>query len=135
MGWHSQGKEDKSNNNNIIGVLLLNATLTVRKASPNSHQKLGWAQFTDAIIQYLDGRHQQHEEEEEEGGGRLKKEGLVFLLWGGFAQKKGSHINKKKHLVLTAAHPSPLGANKVFLLVSKPRVSGWLVGHQAFQQK
>ncbi|KAJ3302665.1 hypothetical protein HDV03_004785 [Kappamyces sp. JEL0829] len=78
------------------GVLLLNATLTVRKGAPNSHAKWGWAQFTDAVIQYL----------------AKNRANLVFMLWGGFAQKKGSHIDPKRHLVLKAAHPSPLGADK-----------------------
>ena len=78
------------------GVLLLNASLTVRKGEPNSHASYGWADFTNAIIEYLN-RSGDH---------------LVFMLWGGFAQKKGSCIDKKKHLVLTATHPSPLGANK-----------------------
>ncbi|TPX71877.1 hypothetical protein SpCBS45565_g00806 [Spizellomyces sp. 'palustris'] len=78
------------------GVLLLNAGLTVRKGEANSHQNFGWAQFTDAIIAYLN----------------KTKSGLVFMLWGAFAQKKGKGIDKKKHLVLTAKHPSPLSANQ-----------------------
>ncbi len=75
---------------------MLNATLTVRKGEANSHAKLGWAKFTDAIIEHLSKQHNH----------------LVFMLWGGFAQKKGERISKAKHLVLKATHPSPLGANK-----------------------
>ncbi|OAJ38207.1 uracil-DNA glycosylase [Batrachochytrium dendrobatidis JEL423] len=78
------------------GVLLLNASLTVRQSEPNSHAKCGWLKFTDAIIAYINKNNQ----------------GVVFMLWGGFAQKKGTVVDKKKHLVLKATHPSPLGANK-----------------------
>jgi uracil-DNA glycosylase len=78
------------------GVLLLNAGLTVREDVPNSHQYLKWNLFTDAVIQKLSD----------------EKEGLVFLLWGGFAQKKGVKINREKHLVLECGHPSPLSANQ-----------------------
>ncbi len=78
------------------GILLLNATLTVRASEAGSHQKKGWEKFTDAVISKLSE----------------EKEGLVFLLWGGFAKKKGSKINTKKHLVLTTGHPSPLSANR-----------------------
>jgi uracil-DNA glycosylase len=78
------------------GVLLLNAGLTVREDVPNSHQYLKWNLFTDAVIQKLSN----------------EKEGLVFLLWGGFAQKKGVKINREKHLVLECGHPSPLSANQ-----------------------
>jgi len=78
------------------GVLLLNATLTVRASSAGSHQKKGWERFTDAVIEKLSE----------------KEEGIVFLLWGGYAKKKGSKINAKKHLVLTSGHPSPLSANR-----------------------
>jgi uracil-DNA glycosylase len=80
------------------GVFLLNATLTVRANSPGSHQKKGWEAFTDAVIRELSD----------------KKEGLVFLLWGAYAQKKGAMIEARKHLVLTAAHPSPFAADKGF---------------------
>lgn len=82
----------------VQGVLLLNAILTVRANSPGSHQKKGWEVFTDAVIQALSDR----------------KEGLVFILWGAYAQKKGSIINQQKHQVLTAAHPSPFAADKGF---------------------
>jgi len=78
------------------GVLLLNATLTVRKDQPNSHKHLLWQQFTDAIIQKIGA----------------EKEHIVFLLWGSFAQKKGSKIDRNRHLVLTSGHPSPLSANQ-----------------------
>ncbi len=78
------------------GVLLLNASLTVRQGEANSHQNIGWQKFTDAVIQQLSN----------------KREGIVFLLWGGFAKKKGAKIDTKKHHVLTSGHPSPLSANK-----------------------
>lgn len=80
------------------GVLLMNASLTVREGQPNSHAGIGWHQFTDAVIQLLNNN----------------KENLVFLLWGNFAKEKGSHINEHKHLVLRAAHPSPFAAEKGF---------------------
>ena len=78
------------------GVLLLNAGLTVREDLPNSHKHLKWNLFTDAVIQKLSD----------------EKEGLVFLLWGSFAHKKGSKINRENHLVLECGHPSPLSANQ-----------------------
>lgn len=80
------------------GVLLLNASLTVRKDLANSHKHLKWNFFTDSVIQYISE----------------KTENVVFLLWGSFAQKKGSKINKEKHLVLESGHPSPLSANRGF---------------------
>jgi len=76
------------------GVLLLNSTLTVRSNQPGSHQKMGWEQFTDQAIRALSEQ----------------REGLVFMLWGRHAQAKASLIDTKKHLVLTAAHPSPFSA-------------------------
>ncbi|CAM1333495.1 uracil-DNA glycosylase [Tenacibaculum aestuariivivum] len=76
------------------GVLLLNATLTVREGEAGSHQKQGWEEFTDAVIHIISE----------------EKKGVVFLLWGKFAQKKGSVINVNKHTVFKAPHPSPLGA-------------------------
>ncbi|MBE7653429.1 uracil-DNA glycosylase [Tenacibaculum finnmarkense] len=76
------------------GVLLLNATLTVREGEAGSHQKQGWEQFTDAVIQKISE----------------EKQGVVFLLWGKFAEKKGSIINTEKHPIFKAPHPSPLGA-------------------------
>lgn len=78
------------------GVLLLNATLTVRAQEAGSHQKKGWEYFTDTVIQKLSN----------------EKEGLVFLLWGGFAKKKAKLINTEKHYILTSGHPSPLSANR-----------------------
>lgn len=80
------------------GVLLLNATLTVREGQAGSHQKKGWEQFTDAIISKI----------------ATEKENIVFLLWGGFAKKKGVKIDRTKHLVLETGHPSPLSANRGF---------------------
>ncbi|AOW10139.1 uracil-DNA glycosylase [Flavobacterium gilvum] len=78
------------------GVLLLNASLTVRKDNPNSHKHLNWNIFTDAVIQKISE----------------EKENVVFMLWGGFAQKKGSKIDRSKHLVLESGHPSPMSANQ-----------------------
>lgn len=80
------------------GVLLLNATLTVRARTPGSHQGKGWEEFTDAAISRLSAN----------------RENIVFLLWGAYAQKKGSIIDNEKHLVLKAAHPSPFAAHKGF---------------------
>jgi uracil-DNA glycosylase len=80
------------------GVLLLNATLTVEMAKAGSHQKRGWEEFTDAVIAELNSQ----------------REGLVFVLWGSYAQKKGEIINTHKHLVLTSPHPSPLSAHRGF---------------------
>lgn len=85
------------------GVLLLNSTLTVRAGSPGSHQKKGWEQFTDAVIQALSD----------------KREHLVFILWGNYAKAKGAHIDRAKHLVIESAHPSPLSAYNGFF-GSKP---------------
>jgi len=81
------------------GVLLLNATLTVRAGSPGSHQNMGWETFTDAAIQVLSA----------------ERSHIVFMLWGAYAQKKGEIIDRSKHLVLTAPHPSPFSANRGFL--------------------
>ena len=80
------------------GVLLLNATLTVRAHTPGSHQEKGWEQFTDAVID------------------TLSKEcsGLVFMLWGNYAQQKGKSIDANKHLLLRSPHPSPLSAYRGF---------------------
>jgi uracil-DNA glycosylase len=80
------------------GVLLLNASLTVRAREPMSHSKIGWHHFTDTVIQKISGL----------------KEGIVFLLWGKFAQEKIALINTKKHHILKAAHPSPLAAHNGF---------------------
>lgn len=80
------------------GVLLLNATLTVEARKAGSHQNQGWEIFTDRVIQIL----------------AEKKENLVFMLWGSYAQKKGAVIDENKHLVLKAPHPSPLSAYRGF---------------------
>lgn len=80
------------------GVLLLNATLTVKANSPGSHQNRGWETFTDAVIKKISD----------------EKEGIVFLLWGAYAQKKGEIIDRNKHLVLASAHPSPFSADRGF---------------------
>ena len=81
------------------GVLLLNATLTVRAGSPGSHQNVGWEEFTDKAIRELSEQ----------------KEGLVFMLWGNYAREKGKVIDRTKHLVLQAPHPSPFSAHTGFL--------------------
>lgn len=78
------------------GVLLLNSVLTVEAGQPTSHQKQGWEAFTDEVIDVLNEQ----------------REHIVFILWGAYAQRKGQRINRDKHLVLTAAHPSPLAANR-----------------------
>jgi uracil-DNA glycosylase len=85
------------------GVLLLNATLTVRSYQAGSHQNKGWEQFTDEVIYKLSDM----------------SEGLVFLLWGGYAKRKGSKINSSKHLVLKCGHPSPLSANRGYWFGNK----------------
>jgi len=85
------------------GVLLLNATLTVRAHQAGSHQQRGWEEFTDAVIHHI----------------AEEKEHVVFILWGSYAQKKGEFIDPFKHLVLKSAHPSPLSAYRGFF-GSKP---------------
>ncbi|PKB00507.1 uracil-DNA glycosylase [Flavobacteriaceae bacterium MAR_2009_75] len=85
------------------GVLLLNATLTVRAHEAGSHQKRGWETFTDEVIKKLSD----------------KREGLIFLLWGGFAKKKAALIDKQKHHILTSGHPSPLSANRGYWFGNK----------------
>ena len=86
------------------GVLLLNATLTVRAHMANSHAALGWQQFTDAAIRVLAN----------------EREHLVYMLWGGYARSKAYMIDKTKNLVLESVHPSPLSANR----------GGWFGQHQ-----
>ena len=81
------------------GVLLLNATLTVVAHHPGSHQNKGWEELTDAAIQALNTR----------------REHIVYLLWGSYAQRKGQFIDRRKNLVLTAPHPSPLSAHRGFI--------------------
>ncbi len=97
------------------GVLLLNATLTVRAHQAASHQNKGWEQFTDAVIHQLADT----------------KENLVFILWGNYAQRKGSFIDTNKHLVIKSAHPSPLSAYNGFF-GSKPfsQTNEYLVANQ-----
>ena len=80
------------------GVLLLNAVLTVRAGQPTSHSKIGWQEFTDAVIRYISDN----------------CEGVVFLLWGNFARTKSALIDHSKHHVLEAAHPSPLARGAFF---------------------
>lgn len=80
------------------GVLLLNATLTVEAHRPGSHQNRGWEEFTDEAVMRL----------------AQDREGLVFMLWGSYAMRKGAFIDRAKHLVLTSAHPSPLSAYRGF---------------------
>lgn len=81
------------------GVLLLNSVLTVRDGQAASHQKRGWEEFTDQVIHALNE----------------KREHLVFILWGSYAQKKGQFIDRKKHLVIEGVHPSPLSASRGFM--------------------
>lgn len=81
------------------GVLLLNATLTVRAHQAGSHQKKGWEQFTDAVIHHL----------------ASQRQGIVYLLWGSYAQKKAAFLNVEENLVLKSPHPSPLSAYRGFL--------------------
>ncbi len=80
------------------GVLLLNATLTVRAHQAGSHQRKGWEEFTDRVISVINS----------------EKENVVFFLWGAYAQKKGESIDRSKHLVLESVHPSPLSASRGF---------------------
>jgi uracil-DNA glycosylase len=81
------------------GVLLLNAVLTVEASKPGSHANKGWERFTDCVIQQLNS----------------KRSGLVFLLWGYYAQKKAAFVDRTRHLVLEAPHPSPLSAYRGFI--------------------
>ncbi|GAA0756837.1 uracil-DNA glycosylase [Psychroflexus lacisalsi] len=85
------------------GVLLLNATLTVRAHEAGSHQNKGWEIFTDEVIKKLSAN----------------KEGIIFLLWGGFAKKKSKLIDSSKHHILTSGHPSPLSANRGYWFGNK----------------
>ena len=96
------------------GVLLLNATLTVRAATPGSHQKKGWEEFTDEVIRRVSA----------------ERPHVVFILWGAYAQKKEELIDSRKHLVLKAAHPSPYSADRGFF-GSKPfsQANAWLTEH------
>ncbi len=95
------------------GVLLLNSVLTVESGHPGSHQGKGWEIFTDRIIHELS----------------CERKGLVFVLWGAYAQKKGRLIDRDCHLVITSVHPSPLSAHRGFF-GSRPfsRINTWLAG-------
>ena len=95
--------ENNNNSGNLEfwasqGILLLNSTLTVQKNSPASHSKKGWEEFTDFVIKKISD----------------EKENIVFLLWGNYAKNKGKIIDRKKHLVLESAHPSPFSAYNGF---------------------
>lgn len=96
------------------GVLMLNATLTVRAHQAGSHQRQGWETFTDAVIRKL----------------AEERDHLVFILWGGYAQRKGAFIDRNRHLVLTSAHPSPLSAyNGFFGNKHFSRTNEYLIAH------
>jgi uracil-DNA glycosylase len=94
------------------GVLLLNSVLTVESGKAASHQNKGWEKFTDRVIQELND----------------KREGLVFILWGAYAQKKANFVDTKKNLVLSSAHPSPLSSHRGFF-GSRPfsKANAWLI--------
>lgn len=96
------------------GVLLLNAVLTVERGNAGAHQGKGWERFTDRVVQELD----------------RGRENLVFLLWGSYAQKKGAVIDRDRHLVLTAPHPSPLSAHRGFFGCRHfSKANAWLEQH------
>jgi uracil-DNA glycosylase len=96
------------------GVLLLNAVLTVERGRAGSHQGRGWERFTDRVVAALNGG----------------REGLVFLLWGSYATKKGAMIDRSRHLVLTAPHPSPLSAHRGFFGCRHfSKANAWLEQH------
>jgi len=93
------------------GVLLLNAVLTVERGRAGSHQGKGWEQFTDRVVSELNAH----------------RDGLVFMLWGSYAMKKGAVIDRQRHLVLTAPHPSPLSAHRGFFGCRHfSRTNSWL---------
>jgi uracil-DNA glycosylase len=96
------------------GVLLLNSVLTVRDREPASHKNRGWEKFTDRVIHVL----------------AEKRESIVFVLWGAYAQKKGAFIDRKKHLVIESVHPSPLSASRGFF-GTKPfsQINKYLLAH------
>ncbi|MDO4714919.1 MAG: uracil-DNA glycosylase [Bacteroidales bacterium] len=97
------------------GVLLLNATLTVAAGQAGSHQGQGWEEFTDAVIEAL-----------------AQREGIVYILWGSYAQRKGARIDRTRNLVLTATHPSPLSANRGGFFGTRPfsQTNAYLVAQQ-----
>jgi len=94
MGVESANRDGNLEDWAKQGVLMLNATLTVRAHQAGSHQKRGWEEFTDAVIKVLS----------------QQREKLVFILWGNYAQKKGTVIDESKHMVIRSVHPSPLSA-------------------------
>lgn len=97
------------------GVLLLNATLTVRAQNAGSHQKKGWEEFTDAVIHQINAQ----------------KDHVVFILWGNYAIRKGEFIDRNKHLVLTSVHPSPLSASRGFFGNKHfSKANDFLISHQ-----
>ena len=95
------------------GVLLLNAILTVREGVAGSHQNRGWEEFTDAAVRELNE----------------KRRGLVFMLWGNYARRKGSGIDRARHLVLEAGHPSPLSAQRFFGCRHFSKANAYLSAH------
>ena len=97
----------------LQGVLLLNATLTVRAGAPGSHQKKGWEQFTDAVIKLISD----------------EKEYCVFLLWGNYAKSKVPLIDTSRHLILEAAHPSPLARGAFFGCSHFSKANNYLKAH------
>ncbi len=92
------------------GILLLNATLTVRESAPGSHQGYGWERFTDAAVSALS----------------REREGLVFMLWGNYARQKGHNIDRQRHLVLQSAHPSPLSVRGFAGCKHFSKANAWL---------
>jgi uracil-DNA glycosylase len=99
------------------GVLLLNATLTVRSGEAGSHQQRGWEQFTDAVIRLI----------------AAERKGVVFLLWGRYAQAKETLIDPGKHFILKAAHPSPFSAYQGFLGCKHFSKTNEILIHQGYQ--
>jgi uracil-DNA glycosylase len=95
------------------GVLLLNATLTVREGVAGSHQNKGWEEFTDAAVRALNA----------------ERSGLVFMLWGNYARRKGSGIDRSRHLALEAGHPSPLSAQRFFGCRHFSKANAYLTAH------
>lgn len=110
----SMPKKGNLDNWSRQGVMLLNATLTVRANTAGSHQKKGWEEFTDAVVKAISDQ----------------KEHIVFLLWGKYAQEKGNIIDRKKHFVLSAAHPSPFSAHSGFFGSKHfSKTNNYLQGH------
>ena len=96
------------------GVLLLNAVLTVQAGQAHSHANWGWEYLTDRVVEQLN----------------IHRDGLVFMLWGSHAQKKGAMIDRQRHLVLQAPHPSPLSANRGFFGCRHfSKANAWLLQH------